>query len=143
MVRTLSPTWQSNDKRVQLYLADSLAVLGQLPTASVDALVTDPPYSSGGRTAGERRVQPSKKYERSDIEHHRPDFSGDGRDQRSWGYWVALWLSQGLRLVTESGYCLMFSDWRQLPRASDALQAGGFKTDKGWRRAPGRAILGT
>ena len=39
---------------------------------------------------------------------------------------MALWLSECFRIVRPSGYGLIFCDWRQLPLASDALQAGGF-----------------
>ena len=39
---------------------------------------------------------------------------------------MALWLSECARIVKPSGYALTFCDWRQLPLASDALQAGGF-----------------
>ena len=38
-----------------------LQALEDLP-ANFDALITDPPYSSGGRTAGERQKPPSEKY---------------------------------------------------------------------------------
>lgn len=34
-----------SDERVTLYHGDALAVLRDLPTASVDAVITDPPYS--------------------------------------------------------------------------------------------------
>ena len=37
-----------------------LQALEDLPT-NFDALITDPPYSSGGRTAGERQKPPSEK----------------------------------------------------------------------------------
>lgn len=43
-----------SDERATLYNADALAVLASLPTASVDALITDPPYSSGGMVRGDR-----------------------------------------------------------------------------------------
>lgn len=45
-----------SDERATLYNADALAVLASLPTASVDALITDPPYSSGGMVRGEGAV---------------------------------------------------------------------------------------
>ena len=40
------------DDRAALYLGDCLAVLRELPTASIDAVITDPPYSSGGMVRG-------------------------------------------------------------------------------------------
>ena len=39
---------------------------------------------------------------------------------------MALWLSECARIVKPGGYALTFCDWRQLPLATDALQAGGF-----------------
>jgi site-specific DNA-methyltransferase (adenine-specific) len=122
----ITPTWQSEDGSVVLYRADCLEVLPTLAAGSVDAVVTDPPYSSGGFTRSDRAGDPSEKYVQTGTEIIRSSFSGDNRDGRSWCYWMALWMSAAFRLVRESGYCLTFSDWRQLPLASDALQAGGF-----------------
>ncbi|OPZ24061.1 MAG: Modification methylase DpnIIB [Lentisphaerae bacterium ADurb.BinA184] len=39
-----SPTWQSPDGRIALYLGDCLAILPTLEDGSIDAVVTDPPY---------------------------------------------------------------------------------------------------
>lgn len=40
----MEPTWQSDDGRVRLYLADARTVHPTLPDASVDMICTDPPY---------------------------------------------------------------------------------------------------
>ncbi len=110
-----------------LYRADALAVLPTLPSASVQAVVVDPPYSSGGLMRGDRVGQsPASKYQQHDTAKRYPTFSGDNRDQRSWGYWSALWLGEALRVAAPGAPILMFCDWRQLPTATDALQAGGW-----------------
>ena len=57
---------------------------------------------------------------------HRPSFVGDNRDARSWLHWCTLWISECHRIVKPGGYFLRFSDWWQLPAASDALQFGNF-----------------
>lgn len=114
------------DEAVTLYRADALAVLAALPDASVDAIVTDPPYSSGGFTRADRTASTRTKYVDSDAQHALKDFEGDNRDQRGYGYWMALWLSEALRVVKPGGVALLFTDWRQLPMTSDSLQAGGF-----------------
>lgn len=114
------------DDRIRLYRGDALAVLRDLPTASVDALVTDPPYSSGGMTRGDRTASTRTKYVRSDAQHAIEDFTGDTRDQRAYAYWCALWLAEALRVVRPGGVALLFTDWRQLPSTTDALQAGGW-----------------
>lgn len=111
---------------VKLYLGEVLRVLDTLAADSVDAVITDPPYSSGGMTLTDRSADPSKKYVTHGQKLVRPSFSGDNRDGRSWAYWCTLWITQCLRLVKPGGYFLMLTDWRQLPLATDALQAGGF-----------------
>lgn len=114
------------DDRVQLHRGDALAVLRDLPTASVDALITDPPYSSGGMVRGDRTATTRTKYVSTDAQRHTEDFTGDNRDQRAYGYWCALWLGEALRVVRPGGVAVLFTDWRQLPTTSDALQAGGW-----------------
>ena len=61
---------------------------------------------------------------RDNIAGDAPDFTGDDRDQRAYGYWCALWLAECLRVTKPGGACLMFTDWRQLPATRDAIQAG-------------------
>lgn len=110
----------------QLHRGDCLEIMRELEAESVDAVIADPPYSSGGFTRSDRNADPAAKYVHSGTDIIRASFSGDNRDGRSWCYWMALWLSEAHRLVRESGYVLVSTDWRQLPLASDALQAGGF-----------------
>jgi len=112
-----------------LYHGDSLAILQQLEEP-VDALITDPPYSSGGMVRGDRTNQTTAtKYVQSgtalDAEHN-VDFFGDNRDARSWGYWMTLWLTLAQEKVKPGGYVMCFTDWRQLPMLTDVMQAGGF-----------------
>jgi len=136
--------------RFVIHQGDSLAILRTLPDASIDALVTDPPYSSGGMFRGDRTKSTGDKYVHAlnGIEG-RADFMGDNRDQRSFGYWCALWLSECRRVAKPGALCAIFTDWRQLPSMTDAVQAGGWlwrgivpwnKTEgarpqKGWFRA--------
>jgi site-specific DNA-methyltransferase (adenine-specific) len=120
------PYWQHD--RATLYAGDALAVLAELPTASVDAVITDPPYSSGGQFRSDRIDDVHTKYVQNDSVsgHALVAFTGDNRDQRAYGYWCALWLGECLRVTRPGGVCLLFTDWRQLPATTDALQAGGW-----------------
>lgn len=112
------------DDTVTLYQADALAVLRDLPTGSVDDVITDPPYSSGGQFRGDRAQSTGSKY--SSALDKTLDFSGDNRDQRTYSYWSALWLNEALRVTRPGGACVLFTDWRQLPTTTDALQIGGW-----------------
>lgn len=111
---------------VTLYHGDCLDIMRALPSGIVDAVITDPPYSSGGFTRSDRNADPHNKYVQGGTEIIRASFSGDNRDGRSWCYWMALWLSEAFRVLKTGGYAMTFCDWRQLPLASDALQSGGF-----------------
>lgn len=112
---------------VTLYQGDCLDVLRSLPDGMYDAVITDPPYSSGGLTRGDRTQSVATKYVQSGSERFAgAGFAGDNRDQRSWDYWCTLWLAQCLRVTKPGGYLLAFIDWRQLPTLTDAVQAGGW-----------------
>lgn len=114
---------------IELFQADSLQLLPELPPESFDAIIADPPYCSGGTTAGERRRAPEDKYSQDGKLCGRPSFGGDLKDQRSFTWWTMQWLSVCRPLLKEGGYCLVFTDWRQLPALTDAFQAA----DLTWR----------
>lgn len=110
----------------RLYLADCLEVLPTLQ--GVDALVTDPPYNSGGMVRGDRTQTTKAKYvmTSSGSQEALGDFTGDNRDQRSFAYWAALWGGAALRASKPGAVACLFSDWRQLPVTTDYLQAAGW-----------------
>lgn len=109
-----------------LHYGDCLAWLRTLPSDSADALITDPPYSSGGAFRGDRMADTDNKYTGTQWQGRLPSFDGDTRDQRSFAYWETLVLGECLRIVRPGGVCAVFTDWRQLPSTTDAVQAGGW-----------------
>lgn len=136
-----------------LYKADALAVLAELPTGSVDALITDPPYSSGGMVRGDRMASTENKYrgwsQNSDGSSRKPEatyegFTGDNRDQRSYGYWFSLWAGEARRVATPGASFLSFTDWRQLPTTTDAVQSAGWvwRGVAVWDKGIGRPMRG-
>jgi site-specific DNA-methyltransferase (adenine-specific) len=128
-----------------LFQGDALGVLRDLPDASVDAVLTDPPYSSGGLHAGARRAEPASKYQTTGTKRTYPPMLGDCKDQRSYTLWATLWLSECWRLAKAGAPCLVFSDWRQLPAMTDAVQAAGWEW-RGivvWHKPSARPMLGS
>ncbi|MBI1757991.1 MAG: site-specific DNA-methyltransferase [Actinobacteria bacterium] len=112
--------------------ADSLTYLPTLPQGFIDAVITDPPYNSGGRTPTERTTTTiRRKYVSSDAQHALEDFVGDSRDQRSYSAWLAQILAHALAAASTGAPLVVFTDWRQLPATSDALQVAGWT----WRGA--------
>lgn len=111
-----------------LYRGECTQVLRDLP-GELAAVITDPPYSSGGMVRGDRMQSTAAKYVHDGTPQdaaHNVEFSGDNRDARSWAFWVSMWLAMLQPKVRAGGYVMVFTDWRQLPALTDALQAGGF-----------------
>lgn len=118
MISHQGPGWK-------IHCGNALDVLASLPPGCADVVIADPPYSSGGLHLAARQRDPVAKYQSAGVHRSHETFSGDNRDQRSWYRWTVAWLREAARCLTEPGYVLMFSDWRQLPTASDALQGAG------------------
>ncbi len=110
-----------------LHRGDALTVLKSLPDESVNAVITDPPYNSGGRTSSERTSRDARaKYVTSNSAHDLKTFPGENRDQRSYRSWLTELLTEAYRASTEHAVAVVFSDWRQEPTTSDALQMAGW-----------------
>ena len=110
---------------VALYLGDCLEVLPSL--SGIDAMIADPPYSSGGQFRDDRMAPASMKYCHGDAPRtYRSDFPGDSRDQRAFLAWSSLWFGYSFRAANPGAIACVFSDWRQLPTMTDAVQCGGW-----------------
>lgn len=143
--------------KIELIHGDALALLPGLPDNSFAAVVTDPPYSSGGAFRSDRAQATTSKHilTGSGRKKSYPDFAGDSRDPRSMLRWMTMWLQDCLRVTEPGGALLMFCDWRQLPLFSDAIQCGGWvwrgivpwdktrgtRPQKGWFRAQCEYVL--
>jgi len=115
------------DDQTALIQGDAVNVLRTVPDSTVDLVLADPPYSSGGQFRGDRTQSTASKYvssgsARQSIE----DFTGDVRDQRAYFAWSTLWMSEAFRVLQTGRALVVFTDWRQLPTTTDAIQAGGF-----------------
>jgi len=129
----VTPYYEDSESGITIYHGEALATLAALPEASCDVLLTDPPYSSGGMFRGDRARAVDDKYTQPGggggtplVKKSFGAFSGDARDQRSWLRWVGAWSWAATQVVRPAGYGFVFSDWRQLPAATDALQFGGW-----------------
>ena len=114
---------------LEIIQGDALQVLRTFGAGMFDAVITDPPYSSGGMTISEKQKPTSEKYTNTKANCPYPDFEGDGKDQRSWTSWMAEWMSLARQCSKPGAPICVFSDWRQLPSLTDALQWAGWQ----WR----------
>ena len=112
---------------------DSLQILRQFEPNSFDAIITDPPYASGGSSQTTKNRSTNEKYSSMSKEKALPDFDSDQMDQLSWMFWTAAWLQDARSIAKPGAPVCLFIDWRQLPAMTLALQWAGWT----WRGVAG------
>jgi len=106
-----------------LYRGDALRRLADLEPESIDAIVTDPPYCSGGFSETEKRASKSMGLERAN-----PDwFVGDNMGTSGLCFLLRSIACEGLRLLKPGGSLLVFCDWRMVAALAPALESAGFR----------------
>lgn len=110
---------------IKIYKGNALDVL-QHDIGTFDAVITDPPYSSGGSTLSAKQAATSIKYTASKRACPFPDFCGDNMDQRSWTHLMRIILESAREKANPGAVLAMFIDWRNLPALSDAVQWAGW-----------------
>lgn len=83
---------------MQLLHGDCLDLLPTIPDASVDIVVTDPPYIIGASSAGNLASK-----------------SGTWADMMNSSHWFQAWYSEVWRVLKEDGAFWSFCNWRTLP----------------------------
>lgn len=113
---------------IKLMQGDCISLLDDIEDNYVDMVLTDPPYSSGGLFAGQRKKETGDKYtsKRFNGSSRFANFSGDNMDQRSFTEFMRMVLAKCRQKTKPEGICAVFTDWRQLPAMTDALQMAGW-----------------
>lgn len=131
---------------MKLLHGNCLSLLSTIPDGTVDMVLTDPPYSSGGIFPGDRKKPTRDKYTDTDFNGAArfPDFSGDNMDQRSFARFLSIALAESRKKTKLGGICAVFIDWRNLPLMADALQMAGwiYRGIVVWDKGNSRAVPG-
>jgi site-specific DNA-methyltransferase (adenine-specific) len=91
---------------VQLILGDCLEVMKTIATASIDCIVTDPPYSINTKSDGQDKLNP-------------------WADRINSAYWYKEWMGEARRILKPSGCLWSFLNWRSMvtfQKATDDLR---------------------
>jgi site-specific DNA-methyltransferase (adenine-specific) len=111
------------DESVTLYLGDCIEVMDSLPEQSVDVVLTDPPYSSGGRRENARSIRKSMTRTVDDDDWIR----GDAMSTSGFVYLMRLCGIQWRRILKPGGHALSFIDWRMADALGAALETGDLR----------------
>ena len=112
-----------SDESVTLYHGDCIEVMEGLPDASVSAVLTDPPYSSGGRRENTRSLRKSMTRSVEDDDWIR----GDAMSTNGFIYLLRLCGIQWRRMLVPGGHALAFIDWRMAAHLAAALETADLR----------------
>jgi site-specific DNA-methyltransferase (adenine-specific) len=131
-----------HDDRATVYNGDCLEVLRELPDASVDAVVTDPPYGLGfmGKAWDDPAAQGAATRPRADGDHTatpfkraRAEYGGASyggnyaAEMAAFQAWCELWAAECLRVLKPGGHLLAFGGTRTWHRLACAIEDAGFE----------------
>ena len=115
-----------NNSEATAILSDCLEAMATLVKEGlvVDAVVTDPPYSSGTRREAQKGVRKSMRRETEDIEW----FDSDSLTSQGLAYLMRSCALQWLKLVKPGGHVLCFTDWRMYPTMAAAIESADLRS---------------
>lgn len=132
------------DEHVTVYNADCIDALAELAEASVDSIVTDPPYGLGfmGKewdSPGGVGDFPMRRFDALNTvntgasrqggrQRSTEDFARrQARDARAYQEWCELWAAACLRVLKPGGHLLAFGGTRTYHRLASAIEDAGFE----------------
>jgi site-specific DNA-methyltransferase (adenine-specific) len=111
------------DEAVTLWHGDCVEVMDSMDDATVDTVLTDPPYSSGGRRENARSIRKSMTRAVEDDAWIR----GDAMSTGGFIYLLRLCGIQWRRVLKPGGHALSFIDWRMAPSLCAALETADLR----------------
>jgi site-specific DNA-methyltransferase (adenine-specific) len=108
---------------VTLYHGDCLQVMTSLPDKSISTVLTDPPYSSGGRRENARSLRKSMTRSVEDEDWIR----GDAMSTNGFVWMMRAAGLEWRRLLVTGGHALSFIDWRMSYALMTALETADLR----------------
>ena len=106
--------------------ADALATLEGLDPESVDAVITDPPYCSGGFSEAAKRQAKGQGLRNQTIRRE-GWFAADNMGSSGLVWLLRTVAIQSMRVLCDGGTLSVFTDWRMVPMLAPALESSGMR----------------
>lgn len=105
---------------------DCLTVMRSLPDGCIDAVITDPPYCSGGFNETGKKAAAGQGL-RSETIHDVGWFVNDNMTTAGLVWLLRSMMVEAERLMKEGTSALVFTDWRMVPHLAPALESSGLR----------------
>ena len=100
----------------RIYQGDALELMREIPTGSVDLIITDPPFAIDFRAKRMNYNRTGKHVLEGYIDVEPDDYAG----------FTQCWMEEAYRLLTDSGSIYVFSGWNHLKDVLCSLDDTGF-----------------
>lgn len=107
----------------EILLGDCLEQLRSIPSESVDAVITDPPFSSGTRREGAKGIRKSMTRGVESAEW----FGSDSLTTDGFLFLMRSCALQWHRVLKPGGHVLCFIDWRMSSWCADAIESADLR----------------
>jgi site-specific DNA-methyltransferase (adenine-specific) len=111
---------------VSVIHGDALTELQRLEPQTVDAIVTDPPYASGGFTESARRQAIGQGLLSHNLREH-GWFVGDQMGTSGLMWLLRSMAFEATRVLVPGGVMCVFCDWRQVANIAPAMESAGLR----------------
>lgn len=107
----------------QIIHGDCLQVMAEMSDATVDAVITDPPYCSGAVSESSRAQAKGQGVDAGKFGW----FVGDNMGTAGLAFLLRAMAFEAVRLLRSSGSLLVFCDWRMVPSLAPAIESAGLR----------------
>lgn len=110
----------------ELLVGDALEKMRPMPSGSVQAVITDPPYCSGGFSETQKK-QAAGQGLMSETIKEIGWFVNDNMSTAGLIWLLRTVAVEAERILEDGGSMLMFTDWRMVPHLAPALESSGMQ----------------
>jgi DNA modification methylase len=115
------------DGLVTIYKGDCVEIMRQMEGVSIDAVITDPPYCSGGALEAQKNSggqgHRSERLQSGEVEW----FATDNMTTGGLIWLVRAVLVESRRVMRPNRSAFVFSDWRMVPHLAPAMESSGLR----------------
>ena len=115
------------DDQVTIYHGDCVEIMRAMHGTSVDAVITDPPYCSGGALEAQKNTggqgHRSERLTAGDVEW----FAADNMTTGGLIWLVRAVLVESRRVMKPNRSAFVFTDWRMVPHLAPAMESSGLR----------------
>lgn len=107
---------------------DCLRIMRSMPAGTIDAVICDPPYCSGGFTETEKKSAPAQGITTQVSSSEGFEwFPNDNMSTAGLIWLLRNMMIEADRLLVDGGSALVFTDWRMVPHLAPALESSGLQ----------------